>query len=352
MQAKRSIKKPRAGGGKKIPCAIAALFIFTLMSTQFMSHFGASQRFVRQNHFGHNVLFTFSPQRSIGDVFGNISHFLVETVTAINLNQMFSFIEDGLGFGGLVWARNHPEPQAPTGFRFVRRENLVYDPAIFQEAAPTERPNLAMGEPVVYLFNSHTEERFLDYIGNVRDITFRMEEVFLANGIPVLMEERITHVWMNENWGPFQFIRSYDASRGFLEERFAQHPSLRFFFDIHRNSPVSVPWSTINGRDYATIMFVIGTDNVHWQDNQEVAREIIEMLEAKRPGITGGRPIHHAAGGLGSNGMFNQDFSANLQLIEIGDNLTPLHAAYNSAELLAEVLSEWIMKQDLGPAGN
>ena len=329
---------------KRIPYAFAAFFVYILMATQFFQRFGEAQFWAQQHHFGSMIALPDSQHRmGLG---ASLQHYFVELVTAMDLNRMHSFIEDGFGFSGIARAGERLEPQAPDGFRFVRRQNLIHDPQIFAQA--THAPQQMIGDdPVVFLFNSHSEERFSDNETTVMDLGMEMEAVFVANGIPTLRESRLTHIWMNENWGPFMFARSYEASRVFIEERINQFDSLKFFFDIHRDAAVSDPWTTIDGTDYARIMLVIGTDNPWYQDNLDVAREIAERLEAKRPGIMRSRPISVQGGRPGIEGQYNQDISAFTHLFEIGDNLTPPHAARNSARLLAEVLSEFIHSQDL-----
>ena len=341
-----TIRKKRKQS-KAVPTFFGAVFIYMLIATGFFQQFGQAQRVAHHNHFNPDILFSFSPQATLRDMTTNLRHFFVESITGINLNQMGSLIGDGLGFSGMV--RNWEPVQAaePTGFRFVRRQNLVHDSESLENLA-TPEPRVFIGDdPLVYLFNTHTWERFNDNVTTVTDITWLMHDVFVEQGIPVLMEDRSVEAFLNERWGPLQARHAYEASRVFVEEQITQHESLQFFFDIHRNSPISVPTSTINGNLYATITPVVGTNHVGYRDNLEVAREIVALLEERRPGITGPSSILMSGGPL-SHGVFNQDVSANMQLFEIGDNLTPPEAAENSARLLAEVLSDWIRGQEGG----
>jgi len=337
-------KRSQSAAGKAVPTFVAAVFIYILIATSFFQQFGQAQRVAHHNHFNPDILFSFSPQSSFRDMAANLQQWLVESITGINLNQMVSLIGDGLGFGGLVRPWQPVEAAEPTGFRFVRRQNLIHDPELLESGTDPAPTQFSGDGPLVYLFNTHTWERFNDNVTTVTDITWAMHDVLVERGIPVLMEERSVEAFLNERWGPLQARFAYDASRIFVEERILQHESLQFFFDIHRNSPISVPTSTINGNLYATITPVIGTNHVNYRDNLEVAREIVEMLEERRPGITGPHSILMSGGPL-SNGIFNQDVSANMQLFEIGDNLTPPEAAYNSARLLAEVLADWMLEQ-------
>ena len=336
-------KKKKSRSNKPFYLALAFI-LATLLGTGFFRQWGAAQRLAFQTHFGHPVgLFMGEPD--LGEATGSLQNFVLEIMTGLNLNRMFSLVEEGLGLSGIVQTWGPADPMDATEFRFVRRQNLVHDPTALGNPAPRASNGLE-SDYLVYLFNSHTEERFGDNQTTVMDITAAMKEVFLANGIPTLKEDRVTHLWMNENWGYFQFARSYQATRVFIEERIHQFPSLMFFFDIHRDAGISDPWHTVDGLDLARVQLIISPDNTYHRYNLAVAYEIAQMLEERQPGIMRNQPVRVQRGG-DMVMAYNQDISPFLKLFEIGDNHTPVQAAFNSARILAEVLSEFIWQQDL-----
>ena len=226
---------------------------------------------------------------------------------------------------------------------FVRRDNLIHQPVA---TIPPPR-YINSDEPIVYLFNSHPHEmvgapslaRYREGTVNILEFTHMLANVFADYRIPVLVEDRDVRDVLNRNG--WHFNQSYAVSRMFVEERYHQYPSLQFFFDIHRDGiPDSVARTTINGHSYARIVFVIGLENPHYDENMAMALRLHDMLEARRPGIS--RGIFPSIG-LDRHGVYNQDFSPKMQLIEIGSAQSTVDEMIRSTQILAEVLAEYIL---------
>ena len=226
---------------------------------------------------------------------------------------------------------------------FVRRSQLIHD----QDEEIPLATYINSDEPLVYIFNSHPQEMiggtFADLrIGemNIVELSHVMANIFAEHGIPSLVEDRcVIDVLRTNNWN---FAASYQASRIFIEERIHQYPTLQFFFDIHRDG---VSWelarAEINGRPYAQVLFVIGADNpAGYNENYMMARRLHNMLEENRPGISRGIMV---SGGIGRNGVYNQDVASTLQLIEVGTVETTIEEAMNTMEVLADVLADYIL---------
>ena len=90
---------------------------------------------------------------------------------------------------------------------------------------------------------------------------------------------------------------------------------------------------------YAKILFVIGTDNEDYEDNLAMANKISSYLNDIIPGISKG--ISMKDGPL-VNGIYNQDFSSNLILIEIGGNENNIIEVSNSINILSDALYKYI----------
>ena len=64
---------------------------------------------------------------------------------------------------------------------------------------------------------------------------------------------------------------------------------LKFFFDIHRDSAKrSATTTTIDGKDYAKVFFIIGRKNPDWKQNEQFAEEINKKLNKLYPGVSRG----------------------------------------------------------------
>jgi len=205
--------------------------------------------------------------------------------------------------------------------------------------------------PIVYIFNAHPLEMigstFADlFVGemNVVELSHLLAEKLESHGISSLIEERCTNERLLANgWG---FYRSYDATRYFLYDVKENHPSLQFFIDLHRDGiPHQYARADINGQPYAQVLFVVGTDNpAGYGASYEMARTLHNMMEERRPGISRGIWF---SGGEGRNGVYNQDLSSAIQLIEMGTVETTVEEAMNTLIILAEVIAEFIQLSNL-----
>lgn len=160
-----------------------------------------------------------------------------------------------------------------------------------------------------------------------------------SHGVPTLVEERNVDEKLSEN--NWEFYMSYYAAGYFVRNAVEQHPSLKFFIDLHRDGiPHYYATTEIDDESYARVVFVIGTGNpMGYAESYAVARELHDMLEVRKPGISRGIFF---SGGSGRDGVYNQDISPMLQVIELGTVDSIVEQASRTVEVLAEVLAEYI----------
>ena len=159
-----------------------------------------------------------------------------------------------------------------------------------------------------------------------------------GKNIGALVESRSVAEYVSKN--SWSYASSYKASRVYLEDTASQHETLKYFIDFHRDS-VSYANSTItiDGKPYAKIMFVLGTDNDRHEENHQIIKELDARLNEKYPGLSRGiRPN----GGAGYNGVYNQDFATTMLLIEVGGEYNTYEEVYNTAQAVADVLAEYV----------
>ena len=210
-----------------------------------------------------------------------------------------------------------------------------------------EKVNNSMNDPVVYIYNTHESEEYkLDYkyeysiIPNVKLASYVLQEKLGNLGVNSIVEtSSIKEILNQNNW---IYKNSYKASRILLEKNYQETKSLEYFIDIHRDS--STYEKTIieyNGLKYARILFVIGLEHNNYQYNLDLASKLNAMLDNKIPGISRGISKKE---GLGVNGIYNQDFSNNCILIEIGGIENNIYEVSNTINILGEVLASYIKK--------
>jgi len=227
-------------------------------------------------------------------------------------------------------------------------ENIAQSPDAksIVKVDPNSEYSYAEDEPVLYLFNAHP----LELIGSTYDnqfegemsiveLTHIMAELMETHDIPTIVEERCVDTKLHENG--WDFALSYYAARYFVFDAIEQQPSLEFFLDVHRDGiPHEYATVEIDGANYARILFVIGTDNPNYDASYEVARQLTDMLEERKPGIT--REIFFSGDSPGRDGVYSQDISPMVHLVEVGTITSTVEEAQRTIEILAEVVAEFI----------
>jgi len=206
-----------------------------------------------------------------------------------------------------------------------------------------------MGEPLVYIYNTHQEEKYQSaYLSeyNIASTVFVaskiLKEYLEELGIGVIVEEdNVTEKLHSLNW---KYGASYKISRMFMEEAKREYPSLTYFIDLHRDSSkYESTTAEINGEKYAKILFVVGLDHINYEPNLVLAEKLKEKIKNYNANLF--RGIMKKSG-KGVNGVYNQDFHSNTVLIEVGGQYNNIREVNNTLQVLASILAEYI-KGDL-----
>lgn len=206
-------------------------------------------------------------------------------------------------------------------------------------------PEKEVTEPIVYLYNTHQLEEYkqenqesYNVTPNVMMLSYIVREKLNDKGIPTIVEENDVSAFLQaNNWS---YASSYKVTRLLMEDAKTKNPTLKYFIDLHRDSvSKSISTATINGKNYAKILFIIGLENPNYQENLTVTTTINNMLEEKYPGIT--RGIYKKEG-KGVNGVYNQDFDKNTILFEVGGPENTIEEVLNTADAISTVLAEYI----------
>ena len=131
---------------------------------------------------------------------------------------------------------------------------------------------------------------------------------------------------------------SYTNARASIEEILAENPGIRLILDLHRDAAAVGDGqmdtsATVNGRESAQLMLVIGTDDgglYHpgWEENLALAVKLQALLEQTHPGLC--RPLNLCAE------RFNGDTSPGALLVEVGAAGNTRDEALLAAEALAD----------------
>jgi stage II sporulation protein P len=137
------------------------------------------------------------------------------------------------------------------------------------------------------------------------------------------------------------YDKSYDHSYQTAVQMLEENPTIRILLDIHRDGiPTQVGKSTvsIDNKEVAKIMIVLGQMNPNWEKNNEIAQELIKLAEELYPGLFFAK-IRYA-----SEARYNQHLTNGALLLEIGSQLNTLEEAKGAVQPLAKVLKAYLEK--------
>lgn len=235
---------------------------------------------------------------------------------------------------------NKPVSILENTLHFTPNENLTYvnNPKL-EEVEKLEVPQ------AVYIYNTHQSEAYsgdalegYNIKPGVMMASYIMQEKLAKNGIKAdVMEDNITD-YLNLN--NMNYSKSYEASRKFLTEALNKYKDYKLIIDLHRDSlPKDKSTVIINNKSCAKISFVVGLDHKNSNQNMETANKLNEKIKIKYSSLTRGII---SKGGAGSNGIYNQDLSPNIVLIEIGGPENTIDEVLNTIELIAPIIGEYI----------
>jgi stage II sporulation protein P len=232
-----------------------------------------------------------------------------------------------------------------------------------QEEEPSSPTPSTDGKDVVFVYATHNRESFIPHLpeGTIADEAFHSEvnitkvndrfaEELELNGIGAISDNTDIYNKLIEN--SWEYWQSYDASRPVVQNAIQNNRDLKYLFDFHRDAQGrDVTTKTFDGKAYARLMFVIGEEHDNFEKNLRLATKLDELLNEKYPGISRGVI---KKGGPGSNGKYNQDLSEHAILVEFGGVENELNELYRTADVFAEVFSEFYWdaeKVDGKPSG-
>ena len=207
--------------------------------------------------------------------------------------------------------------------------------------------NLKDIKPTIYIYNTHQSEKYkydkkedynIDY--NVILASYILKWNLSDLGLNSIVETKSISKTLKDN--NLKYSQSYKASRLLMENAKKSNPELNFFIDVHRDSSVYEKTTCeIEGIKYAKILFVVGLEHDNYEKNLELATILNNRLKKINPCLS--RGIYKKSG-KGVNGIYNQDYSPNTILIEVGGQYNTIDEASRVLKVMASILYEYIME--------
>ncbi len=210
--------------------------------------------------------------------------------------------------------------------------------------------NPAKTGPQIFVYHTHTTESFLKNIGQLGDSSVpsrttdsKYNVVRVGDALIANLQKLNVNVLHNKTIHDKDYNSSYGKSLSTLTDYVGKYPSLKMTIDLHRDAAGSDKLRVvkkINGKDYAQIMFVIGTDsklsNPKWKENLKLALKIQSRLNEIAPGIA--KPTYI------SKNRYNQHLTNGSVIIEVGGDGNVIDECVRSTTYLAQAINDVIYK--------
>lgn len=189
-------------------------------------------------------------------------------------------------------------------------------------------------KPIIYIYNTHQTEEYDAGALSYYNIT---PTVYMASNMlkkslknydieSIVEDENILEVLNKNGWN---YNDSYNVSMLWLENAIKENNSLKYFIDVHRDSVSSSV--TINDKEYAKMMFVVGMNHDNYEKNESLALQLNDYLKENYEGLM--RDVFY-----GKRSKYNQHFNENTILIEVGGPKNTITEVNNSIIALADAL--------------
>lgn len=210
-------------------------------------------------------------------------------------------------------------------------DDIKFTKEVFKQS----ETNKYLENPRIYIYNTHQTEEYAvlenyNLTPTVLTASYILKDFLKEYGIESIVEDRDLKTDLN-NFG-YTYSGAYKVSRSWLEK--LNNSNLDLYIDLHRDSiNYSLSNITVDGIDYAKIMFVVGT-NYDNSVNMQVASSLVTKIESINKNISRGI--------FTRNSVYNQDFNDKCVLIEVGGPESTYESISNSLEILARAISEYI----------
>ena len=241
---------------------------------------------------------------------------------------------------------NNPVTILRTSFYSQNDNELIYNDDYDKSEKKTTyvinpNPNTSL-KPKVYIYNSHQLENYRvtdDGIKpNVLMAAYNFKDKLESINIPTIVEETNMTDFMNSN--NWQHKDSYVASRYLIKNTLDKYNDIDLLIDLHRDSiTYNNSVITINNKKYAKVLFVVGTEYSTYNKNLELANKFNNLINSKYPYLS--RGVITKSGAY-VNGVYNQDLSPNMLLIECGGYENTMDEVNNTIDVLAEIIKLYL----------
>ena len=212
-----------------------------------------------------------------------------------------------------------------------------------QEIMPVSKTDVNdnIYNPVIYIYNTHQKETYaadaLNFNPSVLDAAHTLRDYLEEYNIQTYVENNDFYDFLAlNNW---DFNNLYKVSRFYLEDTMKRYKNIKLYIDLHRDSiKHDLSTAIIDEKAYAKILFVVGISHENYKENLNTAKKLNSII-SRKANISRGILQKSSAN---ANGIYNQDKSADVILIEVGGYQNKYSEIDNTLKVIAEAIKEYL----------
>lgn len=182
----------------------------------------------------------------------------------------------------------------------------------------------------IYIYNTHQSEKYADF--DVLNAALNLKNILADFNIEAIVEE--TNITEEVKKNNYTYSQSYRVTKSLMTNYLNKDISL--FIDLHRDSSdKNITTATVDGVNFAKMMFVVGGKHESYMENYRVSDAINKILKNNNNQISRGLLLRKSS-------SYNQELDPNVVLIELGGPENTKEEVLNTLQVLAKSIYEYL----------
>lgn len=182
----------------------------------------------------------------------------------------------------------------------------------------------------IYIYNTHQSEKYADF--DVLNAALNLKNILADFNIEAIVEE--TDITEEVKKNNYTYSQSYRVTKSLMTNYLNKDISL--FIDLHRDSSAkNITTTTVDGVNFAKMMFVVGGKHESYMENYRVSDAINKILKNNNNQISRGLLLRKSS-------SYNQELDPNVVLIELGGPENTKEEVLNTLQVLAKSIYEYL----------
>ncbi len=212
------------------------------------------------------------------------------------------------------------------GFKIIEDVIDSNDIPVFDEVKTTS----PIVRKKIYIYNTHQSEKYADF--DVLNAALNLKNILADFNIEAIVEE--TNITEEVKKNNYTYSQSYRVTKSLMTNYLNKDISL--FIDLHRDSSAkNITTTTVDGVNFAKMMFVVGGKHESYMENYRVSDTLNKILKNNNNQISRGLLLRKSS-------SYNQELDPNVVLIELGGPENTKEEVLNTLQVLAKSIYEYL----------